>query len=139
MPTAKASPKTKAILTPVAVPLDSVSSALCSAFEGGSNYWYRIERFIKPRSFVNTPKLKVYRHLSYPLNRGGALIVSDSDGAGEGKVKTGRLDLASINRGLALMATLYPKHFSDLLREDADSTTGDVLLQLCLFGELIYC
>lgn len=43
-----------------------------------------------------------------------------------------------LRRGLQLMAEKHPTHFSDLQKEDYDAITSDVLLQLSLFGELIY-
>jgi len=32
------------------ISLERISSLLCSAFEGGSNYWYQIDKFIKPKN-----------------------------------------------------------------------------------------
>jgi len=37
-----------------------------------------------------------------------------------------------------VMAKKEPRHFADFLKEDYDETTGDVFLQCCLFGEVIY-
>ena len=116
-----------------------ISDTLCNAFEGGSNYWYRIEQFVKPTNFNNTPADETkFRHLSYPLNEGGALFISDANEAGEADKRTECLDMKSIQKGLQLMAKEHPRHFSDMVNDNDDATTGDVLLQLCLFGEVIY-
>lgn len=48
------------------------------------------------------------------------------------------LNLAKVKKGLRIFAKKYPKHFSDFISEDFDQTTGDVFLQCCLFGEVIY-
>jgi len=48
------------------------------------------------------------------------------------------LNLKKIKKGLTIMAKKYPKHFADFLKEDYDNGTGDVFLQCCLFGEIIY-
>ena len=32
----------------------------------------------------------------------------------------------------------YPHHYANAITEDHDAETGDVYLQLCLFGELIF-
>jgi hypothetical protein len=117
-----------------------ISDLLCSAFEGGSNYWYWIEKFVKPPvlEWQNDPK-KVYQHLDYPLNEGGALIISDKEDDNPTKSKkTYRLDLESIVKGIQFMAEKYPRHFADMVSEDFDATTGDVFLQCCLFDEVIY-
>lgn len=117
-----------------------IVSQLCSAFEGGSNYWYWINKNIKPKNFNNSEKDYIkYPHLSYPINEGGALIISvkeevDEDMAG----KTFILNLKSIQKGLRLLAAKYPHHFEDLVTQDGDATTGDVFLQLCIFGEIIW-
>jgi hypothetical protein len=36
------------------------------------------------------------------------------------------------------MADKYPRHIADILSENDDATTGDVFLQLCLFGDVVY-
>lgn len=132
---------------------EQVANLLCSAFEGGSNYWYRIEEFHAPSKFeFNTgADLKkpagYFKHVDYPLNPGGYLTVSDYHGAegvkGE-NVKNRRLNLRSIERGLNLLAQAhaegkdYGHHWRDFVEENDDATTADVFLQFCLFGEVVY-
>ena len=48
------------------------------------------------------------------------------------------LNLKKIKEGLTAMAKKEPKHFADFIAEDYDQTTGDVFLQCCLFGKVIY-
>jgi len=48
------------------------------------------------------------------------------------------LNRDKIKRGLTVMANKEPKHFADFVRGDYDQITGDVFLQCCLFGEVIY-
>lgn len=48
------------------------------------------------------------------------------------------LTLPKLKRGLKVMALDFPKHFLDILTENDDSDTADVLLQCSLFGEVIY-
>lgn len=126
------------------ITLDSISCLICSAFEGGSNYWYEIDQFVKPETFTflsdegdcdEGESPQVFKHIDYPLNKGGAVIVSvpeDEDG------KTYTLDLQSIEKGLKIMADKYPAHFNDFLNENDDACTGDVFLQCCLFDEVIF-
>lgn len=118
---------------------EMICNLLCSAFEGGSNYWYFIEKFIKPSSFrFLTDEGRVYRHIDYPLNPGGSLLIrtlehDEIDGSTEWT-----LDLPAIKRGLSTMALNYPNHFADVIAENDDSTTADVFLQCCLFGKLVF-
>jgi hypothetical protein len=116
--------------------LERISDLLCSAFEGGSNYWYVINEFVKPKDLTfRTDKDQVFRHLDYPLNEGGALILGDmEDEDSEDK----RLDLEAIQRGLKIMSEKYPRHMMDFINDNEDADTGDVFLQCCLFGEAIY-
>lgn len=132
------------------VSFESISSCLCSAFEGGSNYWYMIESQKKPKNFDNSTDFeKRFPHISYPVNSGGELMISceklgdeaaaEHRGPGGKGFKKFRLNLESIAKGLALMAENHPRHFAQLSDEDGgDAETGDVLLQLCLFGEVVY-
>ena len=48
------------------------------------------------------------------------------------------ITLDNIRRGLELMRDEYPRHWADLVEENDDLITGDVFLQLAVFGELIY-
>jgi hypothetical protein len=118
------------------VTLEQISNLLCSAFEGGSNYWYTIEKFIKPKELkFRTDEDQIFRHLDYPLNEGGALIIGDmEDEDSEPK----RLDLQAIQKGLQIMAKKYPKQMMDFLNDNDDAETGDIFLQCCVFGDAIY-
>ncbi len=116
-----------------------IFSLLVDALEGGSNYWYMIQKNIKPENFDNTPDDKQFIQ-SYPLNKGGALMIDDSaEGKGTGELKKPvKLDLECIKKGLQIMAVDYPRHFADFIREDYDATTADVFLQCCVLGKIIY-
>ena len=129
-------PQTLAVSVKHDISLDRISNLLCSAFEGGSNYWYVINEFVEPKAFTfRTDEDEVYRHLDYPLNEGGAVIVGDMEDE-DAEAKT--LDLKAIEKGLKIMAEKYPRHMSDFINDNDDAITGDVFLQCCLFGEVIY-
>jgi len=49
-----------------------------------------------------------------------------------------RLDRGIIERGLLAMMTKAPRHFGNWLAEREDAETGDVFVQCCLFGEIVY-
>jgi hypothetical protein len=118
---------------------EQISDALCSAIEGGSNYWYSIDRAIEPSEwqFDSEPQRDGQHWLhDYPLNPGGALLMSDT--TEDNEHGTMRLDSESIQRGLTVLAEKYSWHMQDILQENADADTGDALLQCCLFGEIIY-
>lgn len=126
----------------IEVSAETVSNILCNAFEGGSNYWYMIEKFIEPKVWTIGEKPEGNKHhyaQDYPLNEGGALIISDAR-ADEPQIKKPfkRLDLAAIEAGMEIMARDFPTHFMNMITENDDAETGDVLLQCCIFGEIVY-
>lgn len=120
------------------ISLQTISYLLVSAFEGGSNYWYSDLKFNKDKA-PNVEKLKKdgiefyedCRHSYWAL--GGEMEVQE-DETGDYHV----LNLETIKKGLEVMADKYDWHFADILEETDDATTGDVFLQCCLFGELVY-
>jgi hypothetical protein len=127
-----------------------MADLLCNALEGGSNYWYRIKEFIAPpviafhtweTEWDGPNSVKVFRHIDYPCNEGGALIIeafSENEPDEINGKKEWRLDLPAMHRGLQLMAEKYPHHWGDFQAENGDAITGDVFLQLSLFGEVVY-
>ena len=111
-----------------------VAGALWRAF-GSQITWFRVVEVIEPPTlrFRSIEHLTL-RMVDYPLNEGGSLGIVSSEPASD----VFRLDLQSIGRGLDDLATKYPRHFADLVNENTDAITANVLLQCCLFGELIY-
>lgn len=136
---------TDGISVKIEIPMKRVMDLLCCAFEGGTTYWARV----KARNCPERAPFRVFAadkrpgdgfaHGSlylaeYPVN-GGSLVIEDQFGDGY----SGCLDFAALQRGLALMGTQpHARHLADFLAGNDDATTGDVFLQLCLFGELIY-
>lgn len=59
----------------------------------------------------------------------------DDEGTFKGVKKIGAKD---IQKGLQLMATGHTRHFNDLMQENDDAMTHDVLWQLIVLGEVIY-
>lgn len=57
------------------------------------------------------------------------------EGNGKGK-KT--INLTAVQLGLGVMAQKHPRHFAEMLNEDGDASTADVLLQCIVFGDTIY-
>ena len=122
------------------ISFSQIETLLCSAFEGGSNYWYQIDGYHKPDNFDNSTEGNVsFMHISFPLNKNGFLLIIVKDGVDEEqKGKEYTLNLAKIEQGLKIMSEKYPRHFNDILDENDDAITADVFLQSCLFGEVFY-
>jgi len=111
-----------------------VAGALWRAF-GSQITWFRVVEVIEPPTlrFRSIEHLAL-RMVDYPLNEGGSIGIVSTEPSSD----VFRLDLKSIRRGLEDLAAKYPRHFADLVNENTDAITANVLLQCCLFGELIY-
>lgn len=77
------------------------------------------------------------------LINGGTLVVYDEyeieSELNDGEQPTKHyLTLKDVRKGLRLMKKDYPRHYADLVEENDDAITGDVWLQLAVFGELVY-
>lgn len=116
-----------------------IENLIISALEGGAHYWYEIQSMCRPPKLVyRTDPNKVFAHVDYPMNAGGHLMIKqyvDPDGPGVRK-----FNRAAIDRGLQVLADSaeYKHHFTDILNDDTDATTGDIFLQFCLYGEVLY-
>jgi hypothetical protein len=108
-----------------------ISDLLCNAFEGGSNYWYTIKEFGNPDNMKCE-----YRHLELPMSENGYLMIgTNDDGDGD---KPACLDRTALAKGLQIMSDKYSVHFQNFIMDNADAETGDVFLQCCLFGDIVY-
>ena len=82
--------------------------------------------------------------LAVALLNGKGVVVYDhyviEDAETEEERAEGRhpITLADVEKGLKLMQEQYPHDYADLMEEEDDAITGDVWLQLAVFGELIY-
>lgn len=103
----------------------TIGNVLVSALEGGTGYWAQINNEKGPNYDANVCERIV---------KGEAhLLITDTDSG-----KEYRLDRKAVERGLQVMAEKYPQHLSDIVHENDDATTGDVLLQCALLGEVVY-
>lgn len=130
-------------MSTISVPVsdDRIASLLCSGFEGGSGYWLRIMDYqvpAEPRGHLEGLEDEIFRHVDYPLCEGGAVICRVMDEGNDEEYKPLVLDRAAIDRGLALFPVLAPHAFGHWMERTDDAGTGDVFLQLCLLGELVY-
>ena len=113
---------------------ERLGDLLCNALEGGSNYWYMIDSFNYPEGKSKDNMPLQFRHLELPF-KGGSLTISCTE---DTSIKPAVLGYHAIRRGIRRMAKLYPRHYADFINEDDDAITGDVFLQCCLFGEVIF-
>jgi hypothetical protein len=136
---------------PIKVTEGRARDLLCSALEGGSNYWYVIadyefadgvsyDDFQRGGKFGPDPA-DPYWHPSQliPFHEGCALLIEDREGVEIGGKTQWRLDREAMKQGLVLMGEKYrDTHWSNFVCENDDADTADVWLQLALFNEVVF-
>jgi hypothetical protein len=123
----------------ITIDYNRVLDVLVSGLDGGIRYWGHVHRWEIPggadRSWLADQEFcdNVDQLYLAPFLHGWIEIKVDEE---EGPAK--RIDLSRLGRALDIMAEKYPKHFTDILCENDDAITGDVLIQLAIFEEIVY-
>ena len=110
------------------VPSDSISHLLCCAFEGGVGYWCQLTRYT-----LDDDGILDYDSLA-DTSQDLEWVVVDLHSNREAHTVTPK----KLQHGLSIMAEKYPRHMNDALTENDDGDTGDVFLQCCIFGKVVY-
>lgn len=131
------------INAPMVITNDQIAGLLCTAIEGGYHrYWGNVEVAYKPTQEEINDKEKYGDWAGYPQylvsHRNFKLRVISEWWYEPELPKTTILKLSTLKKGLKVMSEKYPKHFKDFLIENCDAITGDVFLQCCVEGEVIY-
>lgn len=124
---------------PVQLSYYRIACLLCSAWEGGSNYW--VESKGAPyKVILPHPRRENSERLTLSLPVKVRVKESEDEGFKAGPWLT--LNAAAIQRGLNVLGEGKEdgaaKTLADILAEDDDANTGDCFLQFCLFGKLVY-
>jgi hypothetical protein len=109
---------------------ETLLSLVTSGVEGGVRYWARI---------TVGKALPEYRHYFTAVfeDHAGAQW---RNGHPVEPLKKYTLSVAKLMKGLQVMQKKYPYHFANVVNADnADATTGDVLIQCALLGDIVYC
>lgn len=122
---------------------EKIKSLLCCGFEGGIGYWAQIDDYeiVKGSTYEDFREGGKYQTKDnywhpcqiVPLVEGCAVIIRDIE---EDKLHT--LDMKAIHKGMTVMQSKYPTHFGNFLSDNTDAITGDVFIQCCLFGKIVY-
>lgn len=128
------------------IPLERISDLFISALEGGSNYWYMIEKEMRPIEWTfendgGERYKKTGEHWSqdYPFNKGGSLYISNEVILDEGEEKTTkRVGLKDLQEGMILFSKQEPAAFGRFLAEEEDGCDADLFLQCVVLGKVIY-
>jgi hypothetical protein len=118
-----------------------ICNAFVGAFEGGSNYWLHSAE-LKFADKKPDPELKLVWYGHDSLYEGDFTFEVGYDDPdedeGEGNGKKLLSYPRDVTKGLELMAEKSPNHFADLLNENDDAITHDVLMQYIVLGDIVY-
>ena len=120
-----------------------ICNAFAGAFEGGSNYWLQTAELVFA---TNKPdparKLVWWGHENlYEAPFTFKVQYDDPDsenGEGNGEGEKTLSFPEDVQKGLELMAQKAPRHFADLISENDDAETHDVLMQYIVLGDIVY-
>lgn len=105
---------------------------LCNGFEGDmTHYWAELVSHNKKEAGVN------YFH-EVPVMENGLVVLKDVEDYDDEEKTRWKLDRNAVDRGIEVMIDKYWWHTADALSENDDSITGDVFIQCCVFGEIVY-
>jgi|ERR1700712_464660 hypothetical protein len=114
------------------------SQAICgqmtSAIEGGINTWCSGAKLISSE----IPCIGRPWYADTKLYEGHFVIQFTEHEKGLGSGTQHNLTPQKLQGGLKLLAEKYPKRVSEMLSEQGDASTADMLIQASLFGKIVY-
>lgn len=126
----------------VRLTLSQIENLLISAFEGGSNYWIAqvdtkmTASEIKAKREANPDYSWIYDAI---LREGGSVLIHiQNEGDLDESELVRELTLDKLVAGIQLLFDTYPRHGNDILNQNDDAITADVMLQLALFKEVLF-
>lgn len=84
-------------------------------------------------------KIVRYPQNMLPVVQGAVTAVLEEWGDEDKCIELHTLNSINISKGLRVLAEEYPNTLGDIIQEDCDMYTGDLLIQCALFGEEKYC
>ena len=122
------------IRVPRAITYDDLAGLLQLAFEGGSNHFIdTLDLDYEPEEKGDETKYGFWADFpQYMVNAPDYRLKVGFDG--EEKI----LDLPTLKKGMEVMAQKFPDALDRWFDDMADAEEGDVFLQCCLLGDVIY-
>lgn len=116
----------------LSIPPQTLRDLLCTAVEGGSNYWasFKSLECTEDGDYIRVRVLERASHTDGPRR---IVEVTAEDLA----IGIERLGAAAADKGNTEGFPTAGKHFADAL-DDHDAMTADVVLQMTVFGEVVY-
>lgn len=100
-----------------------------TAVEGGSNYWFEVAEGCMPKSESLSDLYEVC--LECPEFQVDVFERNTFD-------LLGIINLERLIKGLDIMMRDYPRHYADVIEDNADAETADVYFQCVVMGEVVF-
>ncbi len=122
---------------PLNITKEQIADQLCTALEGGSNYWYLLghvdtTHFVKGDTYVDNLMRSFIADTEYELN------VYDIESDEDEPELLGKVTYTSIGNAFTTMGWHYPKQLANIISGDYDADDSDVWFQLATMGEVVY-
>ena len=115
-----------------------INDQLCTALEGGSNYWYMIGN-IDRKHFIKGKPIADNIARSIILDKDFYLEVYDRESEDEDTPDLlGKVSYDSIVNAFSIMSREYPQTLANILSGDFDADDSDVWFQLATMGEIVF-
>lgn len=120
------------------ITLQHFESIIVGALEGGSNYWYDL----KPDEFksqlsASTEGEPISMRIAEALYNNPEFKMNVYDYEDEGEL-LGTVTQTSMLEGLIIASQNYDWHFNNLIGENDDAETADVMLQLAAMKDIVF-
>lgn len=114
-----------------------ISDLLCTALEGGSNYWYLLrnvdtKHFVKGDTYVDNLMRSFIADKDYKLD------VYDIESDEDEPDLLGSVNYRDMEWAISEMALEYPKMYANIIAEQYDADDADVWFQLATMGEIVF-
>jgi hypothetical protein len=122
---------------PLNITKEQIADQLCTALEGGSNYWYMlgdVDRIYFDKSLTLVDNLV----RSFLVDKEYELNVYDIESDEDEPDLLGKVTYKSIGNAFTLMGAHYPKQLANIISGDYDADDSDVWFQLATMGEVVF-
>ena len=115
-----------------------INDQLCTALEGGSNYWYMIGP-IDRKHFIKGLPLVDNLTRSFLADKDFYLEVYDLESEDEDNPELlGKVTYESMQKAFGIMSKDYPVTLGRILSGDYDADDSDIWFQIATMGEVVY-
>lgn len=129
------------IVVPIEVDVQRLRDLLCSAIEGGSNYWAFFRDALKTTDADwSYQSVEVCEQESHKDDGPGMRLRVSAEDLANGLKRLGECALSGTMKGPhgPIRFPAAGQHLANFLGENDDAETADVVLQMTVFGTLIY-